>query len=129
MSAQLLTERYQDRLAGVLSCYDRIVITGTLPSMGRDEAKDLVEAAGGKVAWSHSSKEVRADGLGHKVWFQNGNANARVDEESVGLEKAPFIKNSRIILPLSFLSSALDVAIHFDPATGHVLIASTKAQK
>ena len=29
--AQLLTERYRDRLLGVLSCYDRIVITGTLP--------------------------------------------------------------------------------------------------
>ncbi len=26
-----LTERYADRLVGVLSCYDRIVITGTLP--------------------------------------------------------------------------------------------------
>jgi hypothetical protein len=26
-----LTKRYGDRLAGVLSCYDRIVITGTLP--------------------------------------------------------------------------------------------------
>ena len=32
------------------------VITGTLPSMGRDEAKDLVEAAGGKVAGSVSKK-------------------------------------------------------------------------
>jgi hypothetical protein len=29
--ARLLTDRYQDRLAGVMSCYDRIVITGTLP--------------------------------------------------------------------------------------------------
>jgi hypothetical protein len=29
--AQMLTERYRDRLLGVLSCYDRIVITGTLP--------------------------------------------------------------------------------------------------
>jgi hypothetical protein len=29
--APLLTDRYRDRLAGVLSCYDRIVITGTLP--------------------------------------------------------------------------------------------------
>jgi hypothetical protein len=29
--AQLLTERYSDQLEGVLSCYDRIVITGTLP--------------------------------------------------------------------------------------------------
>ena len=28
---QMLTERYHDRLLGVLSCYDRIVITGMLP--------------------------------------------------------------------------------------------------
>ncbi len=30
MSASL-TERYDDRIAGVLSCYDRVVITGTIP--------------------------------------------------------------------------------------------------
>ena len=29
--SQSLTERYEDRIAGVLSCYDRIVITGTVP--------------------------------------------------------------------------------------------------
>ena len=29
--AHLLTEHYADRLHGILSCYDRIVITGTLP--------------------------------------------------------------------------------------------------
>jgi len=29
--AQDLVERYRDRLHGVLSCYDRIVVTGTLP--------------------------------------------------------------------------------------------------
>jgi hypothetical protein len=28
---QLLTERYRERLAGVLSCYDRIIVIGTLP--------------------------------------------------------------------------------------------------
>ena len=32
------------------------VITGTLPALGRDEAKDLIEAAGGKVAGSVSKK-------------------------------------------------------------------------
>ena len=26
-----LTERYEERIAGVLSCYDRVVVTGTLP--------------------------------------------------------------------------------------------------
>jgi hypothetical protein len=29
----LLTERYTNDLQGVLSCYDRIVITGTLPGV------------------------------------------------------------------------------------------------
>jgi hypothetical protein len=29
--SQSLTERYDDRMAGMLSCYDRLVITGTLP--------------------------------------------------------------------------------------------------
>jgi DNA ligase (NAD+) len=32
------------------------VLTGTLPSLSRDEAKDLIEAAGGKVAGSVSKK-------------------------------------------------------------------------
>jgi hypothetical protein len=31
--AHMLTERYRERLHGVLSCYDRIVITGTLPGI------------------------------------------------------------------------------------------------
>jgi hypothetical protein len=29
--SQFLTERYEDRIVGVLSCSDRVVITGTLP--------------------------------------------------------------------------------------------------
>jgi len=33
-----------------------LVITGTLPTLSRDEAKDLIEAAGGKVSGSVSKK-------------------------------------------------------------------------
>jgi hypothetical protein len=28
---ELLTQRYSDKIRGTLSCYDRIVLTGTLP--------------------------------------------------------------------------------------------------
>ena len=31
--SQSLMERYERRIAGVLSCYDRVVITGTLPGV------------------------------------------------------------------------------------------------
>ena len=30
---QLLTDSYRERLSGVLSCYDRIIVTGTLPGV------------------------------------------------------------------------------------------------
>jgi hypothetical protein len=32
---QALVERYADRLHGVLCCYDRMVVTGTLPGSYR----------------------------------------------------------------------------------------------
>ncbi len=44
-------ERLPTPLAG-----KTLVITGTLPTLSRDEAKDLIEAAGGKVAGSVSKK-------------------------------------------------------------------------
>ena len=31
MGIELLTQRYQDQIAGVLSCYDRIIVQGTVP--------------------------------------------------------------------------------------------------
>ena len=31
--SQSLVDRYDDRIAGILSCYDRVVITGTLPGI------------------------------------------------------------------------------------------------
>jgi hypothetical protein len=31
--ASALIDRYDDRIAGVLSCYDRVVVTGTLPTV------------------------------------------------------------------------------------------------
>jgi hypothetical protein len=31
MGVELLTERYKNQIAGVLSCYDRIIVQGTVP--------------------------------------------------------------------------------------------------
>ena len=53
------------RLAG-----QTLVLTGTLPTLSRDEAKDLIEAAGGKVAGSVSKKThwvVAGDEAGSKL--------------------------------------------------------------
>src|ERR1700689_3096555 len=31
MGVELLTKRYKDKIAGILSCYDRIIVQGTVP--------------------------------------------------------------------------------------------------
>jgi putative NADH-flavin reductase len=33
MGLVLLTERHKDQIAGVLSCYDRVLVFGTLPTL------------------------------------------------------------------------------------------------
>ena len=49
MSSALL-ERYDDRIAGVLSCYDRVVITGTLPTVCyADGMTKFLNAAGVRI--------------------------------------------------------------------------------
>jgi hypothetical protein len=48
---QRLTERYGERLAGVLSCYDRIIVTGTLPG----------------VCYAHDAARFRARSTSHSV--------------------------------------------------------------
>jgi hypothetical protein len=44
-------ERYRERLAGVLSCYDRIIITGTLPLIHADAAL--------RCAFDKQSKDIK----------------------------------------------------------------------
>ncbi|MBK7616414.1 MAG: NAD-dependent DNA ligase LigA [Burkholderiales bacterium] len=72
-----------------------LVLTGTLPTLGRDEAKDLIEAAGGKVSGSVSkktnyviageeagSKLDKARELGVPVLDEAGLRNLLASEES-----------------------------------------------
>jgi len=97
----LLTDRYHERLAGVLSCYDRIIITGTLPGACyargmtaflsarqirifdyprfaeplrdrvRDRAAELARAAG--VAIEHIAKNrIRKEDIVAKVLARRG---------------------------------------------------------
>lgn len=88
--------------------------------------RHLFEHAGGEVEWEHILKEVRANASGKVVWFRVGDAYAQVDDERVLLELAPFIESGRTIVPLSFMTRALDVDIEFDPISGHVLITSAR---
>jgi hypothetical protein len=82
---QAVTERYAERIVGVLSCYDRLVITGTLPTVCdadfartlrervRETAAALAAAAGVEI--EHVGKpHVRKEDIVARVLVQRGDA-------------------------------------------------------
>src|SRR5271168_3701873 len=65
--ASQLEERYNERIAGVLSCYDRVVVTGTLPSVCHAEGGACDLGNGGvrrlsALARQDNAQELRASG-------------------------------------------------------------------
>jgi hypothetical protein len=87
--------------------------------------RHLMEGFGGDVKWTHATKEVDSLADGQQIWFRIGDPNAKVNGQSVFLEVAPFIEKGRSMIPLSFMTQALNLDIQYDPNTGHVLIQST----
>jgi len=70
-----------DRLAGLT-----FVLTGTLPTMSRDEAAALIKAAGGKVSGSVSSKTsyvVAGEAAGSKLTKAQSLGVSIIDEEAL----------------------------------------------
>jgi hypothetical protein len=77
----VLTERYADRILGVLSCFDRVVITGTLPEICHAQAmgRHLTEQGTrlfDYTQWAeplrdeihqHAERLAREAGLTHRV--------------------------------------------------------------
>jgi hypothetical protein len=53
--SQSLMERYDDRIAGMLSCYDRLVITGT--------AGGVLRRRDGRVTQCHGHPHLRLHGI------------------------------------------------------------------
>lgn len=88
--------------------------------------RHLIEKAGGTVDWANLTKTVTAKTEGKDILLQIGDKTAKINSLSVTLETAPYIDRGRTIVPLSFMSDALNVSIEFDKETGHVLITSKK---
>lgn len=84
--------------------------------------RHLFQAAGGEVDWDHFNKICAAKGIGNEVVIKIGDLYATVNGKTYQLEVASFIEKGRTIVPLSFVSEALNFEISYDRATNHVLI-------
>ncbi len=84
--------------------------------------RHLLEKAGGQINWLADEKEVVATSDGKDIWLKIGNQYAKIDDEAVKLELAPYLQGGRTVVPLSFIRTALNVNVEYDKVTGHVLI-------
>jgi LysM repeat protein len=88
--------------------------------------RQIFEHTGGWLFWYPQAKTVRAVNAEREIELKIGHPTARVNNQALPLEVAPFIERGRTIVPLSFVRDALDVKIHYDPKTGNLLIESER---
>ena len=88
--------------------------------------RQIFEHTGGQVMWISETKTVRALNADREVVMKVGAPSATVNGESVSMERSSYIDRGRTIVPLSFVSKALDVNVDYDPSTGKLIITSKK---
>lgn len=71
---------------------------------------------------TNAQKMVVANGLGKNIELKIGDSRAMVNKNWITMERAAFIESNRAVVPLSFMSNALNVKIDYDPAHKRVLI-------
>jgi len=88
--------------------------------------RQIFEHTGGKVEWFQKSQMVRAFNPEREIEFRIGNKGAKVNNKPLDMEAKPYLEKGRAIVPLSFVRDAMNVKIHYDAATGRMVIESAK---
>ncbi len=88
--------------------------------------RQIFEHSGGRLYWFNSVKTVRAVNSSREIELKIGDANALVNNQTLTMERKPFIETGRTIVPLTFIRDALNVKISYDEKSGRLLIESNK---
>ena len=86
--------------------------------------RQIFEYGGGSLAWNSRTGVVRAQSPTRDIRLTIGDKRAMVNAQPFTLAGAPYLSAGRTMIPLSFLSKAMDVNVQFDPATNHLRITS-----
>ncbi|HLK55143.1 MAG TPA: copper amine oxidase N-terminal domain-containing protein, partial [Chthonomonadaceae bacterium] len=120
-----------DRMGGMDVAFDDSRLTFDVPPRVENGIplapfRQIFEHTGGNVEWFGHTQTVRAANATRKIEFRIGSKKATVNKKTVLMETKPYVDRGRSIVPLSFVRDALDVHVHFDAATGHLLIESKR---
>ncbi|MBD3921296.1 copper amine oxidase N-terminal domain-containing protein [Paenibacillus sp. PR3] len=75
----------------------------------------ISENLGAKVNWSNSEATITKDGL--KVILKLNTKTAVVNGKTVTLDAAPYVKNSRVVVPLRFIAETFDCEVSYSNST------------
>jgi len=84
----------------------------------------VFETAGGSVIWHPDTREVEAHKGDKYVSLKIGSRKAQVNDQTILMEVAAFIKFNRTYVPATLFHYALDAQIQWDPQTGHLYIST-----
>ena len=86
--------------------------------------RHIIEHKGGTVMWYPETRQVKALTDSRQIELTIGKRRALVNQDELLMELAPFIKQGRTVVPLSFVRDALDTIVEYDAESGRIYIVS-----
>ncbi len=90
------------------------------------QMRGIFEALGAEITWDDTTKTVTGKKDNTEVTLQIGNTSAKVNGKDVILDVPAKIISARTMVPLRFVSEALDCEVDWDDTSKTVIISSAK---
>lgn len=74
------------------------------------------------IKWNQKSRSIEVSSGGKYIFLVVGNSGALVNDTLITLDAAPYIENSRTMVPIRFVSEALGADVQWDDKTRTVTI-------
>lgn len=88
--------------------------------------RQIFEQGGGSLTWQARTGTVHAKSATKDILLTIGKNQAQINAKAVSLDGKPYLMMGRTMVPLSFVTAAMDADVQYDAATGHLLITSRK---
>jgi len=88
--------------------------------------RQIFEQGGGTLTWQARTGTVHAKNATKDILLTIGKNQAQINAKAVSLDGKPYLMMGRTMVPLSFVTAAMDADVQYDAATGHLLITSRK---